>query len=354
VYELPFPIKESKFVLGHSKEISSTPQSLAAGGEVSKKGSFIHLGFDNGDELDFDSRNGDIHISSQDKFQKEVQYKGTSWQRTVLTSDKDTRITFTQDHLSSVEHNGAKDVFSNPTELQNGSEPSLPNKSTLSNELKQFGFPEIAHDLNDVEKREASALKKYANDLHSKPAIDALSQTMKERAALLDEASRVLPHESSSLSAAAENQLRVALSNLRGLYGAGMPETKPLALALQNHLKMENDPDNDEEISRLAFEARRGGLVKDVADNVNKSPYASVETLPQSQAITVRKSLITMHILSGDDGLKSFVSDVNKRLRYEDLVAPADDPGPFHHGAIILTEDGATRYGGSFKLVPRN
>ena len=354
VYELPFPIKESKFVLGHNKEISTTPQTLAAGGVVSKKDSFIHLDFANGDELDFDSKNGDIHISSRDRFQKEVQYKGTSWQRTVLTSDKDSRIIFTQDHLSSVEHNGAKDVFSNVSELHESSEPSLPDKASLSKELKQFGFPEIARELNDVDKREASALKKYANDLHSKAAIDALSQSMRERAALLNEASKILPHESSLLTAVAENQLRVALSNLRGLYGAGMPETRVLALALQDHLKNTADGDNEEEISRLGFEARRGGLLKDLVDNVNKSPYASAETLPQSQAIAVRKSLITMHILSGDEGLKSFVSDLNKRLKYEDLIAPADDPGPFHHGAIILTEDGATRYGGSFKLVRRD
>lgn len=353
IFELPFRLKENRSVIKHENEISNQAQRLAAGGQVSKFGSEIQLNLDNGDEVTFDSKNGDIQISSHDRFQKEVQYKGTSWQQTVLTSDKDTRITFTQNSLRSVEHDGIKDVFAPTGTLQNHSKPELPDRSRLNRELNDLGYSSLVRELNEVEKREALAIKKYGNDLHSKAAADVLSLTMKDRSTLLEQASSVLPQESSILNASAENQLRVALAGMREIYGAGTPETKTLALALQNHLKNEHDADNDEEISRLAFEARRGGLLKDIVDNVNKSPDATSQTLPQEQAIPVRKSLITMHILTGDDGLKSFVDDVNKRLRYEDLVAPADQPGPFHHGAIILTPDGATRYGGSFELVPK-
>lgn len=208
--------------------------------------------------------------------------------------------------------------------------------------------------LRELDKSQAAAQKAVDRNQADKTNIASLSKTMKDRAFLLELAASILPSQKSFLNAAAENQFRSALSKMREQFGAGSPESGDFANALGFYLKEHGDFDHQEEIDRLVFEHRRGGLMKDVLETIDKSgPHVTSQSMEPERAVGLRKSLITMHALSGDDGLKGFVDDVNRRLSYRDLIAPADQPGRFRHGAIILTPDGATRYGGSFELVPK-
>lgn len=116
----------------------------------------------------------------------------------------------------------------------------------------------------------------------------------------------------------------------------------------------EQDDQADQPTPHQKLEQRRSGLIKEVVDNIEKSPDATVQSLPKDQATAIRKDLVTVQILGGDKGLKEFVDDVNKQLHSQILIAPVDPPGPFHSGAIILTPDGYTRYGGGFRLEKKS
>ncbi|MFW1332020.1 hypothetical protein ACEV9E_25465, partial [Vibrio parahaemolyticus] len=91
------------------------------------------------------------------------------------------------------------------------------------------------------------------------------------------------------------------------------------AHALQSFLKANPDSDQEEEVERLGFELKRAGQIKDVIDNIAKSPNKSAMTMPAEQAQTIRRALISTHIAGGDEGLKAFVNDVNQRLDKQQL-----------------------------------
>ena len=347
--ELSFQIKPVKGYVAHG-DLSEATQKLAAGGQISKTGDKVEIDFSQDDHLAIDTSSGDVAIDSVNRYQKEVHYKGTAWQKTVLTSNNDTRITFGTDNIHSIEHGGLLESFPHVIPKSIGCEPRVPASEELLELFNDYGLKDLRKALRRVDRQEADANRLNEKNQADKPAIEALAKVMKDRGILLEKAAEALPDQEKKLTASAENQLRNALKNMREVYGAGTPETQPYAQALEGLLKATHDKEHDEEIERLGFEARRAGLMKSVIESIEKFPDADSQSMPVDRAQALRMSLISIHIAGGDPALKSFVEDINHRLKERELQAPKEEGGPFRHGAIILTPEGSTRYGGSFEI----
>jgi len=356
--DLSFKVSPVKNVVVHRGQLDDTVQPLSGGGQIRKDNDSVEVGFPNDDKVVVNTKTGEVNVDSQEKYQKDIHFEGTPWQRTIITSDNDTRITVGPENISSVEHNGVMEVFPRSYSIHLGSEPRMPASEELTRKLADKGRDDLSNELDRVDTEEQRAHQAFKP--HDSSSVSELSQSIKDRAAFLEKAAQALPAEAQTLNAAAENQLRIALKNMRDQFGAGTPETKDYAEALSDLLKRQGNGDQQQEIDRLSFEAKRGRLMGNVVDNIENSPNEAypptpgVEIMAQDRAIAVRKSLISVHISGGDNALKSFVNDVNQRLDSSVLVAPVGGGGPFHHGAIILTEEGATTYNGSFKLIPHD
>lgn len=350
-----FVVRTPKSVVIHQGgPIGPLKQELAVGGQISKNGDIFEINFPNDEKVAYDAKTGTVQVDSKDsRYQYEVHFKGTPWQRTIITSDHETRVEFGPKGIGSIERNGAMEIFPGAFSLRDGSEPPVPESQRLAKALKDHGRQDLVKLLNKVDHMEALAEKTFNDHPGEKNSIRILSDGIRERGLLFEKAAGALPGQAKDLKVAAENQLRIALRNMREQFGAGTPETKDCAHALQSFLKANPDSDQEEEVERLGFELKRAGQIKDVIDNIAKSPNKSAMTMPAEQAQTIRRALISTHIAGGDEGLKAFVNDVNQRLDKQQLVAPNETPGPFHHGGIIWTPEGSTRYGGSFELVPR-
>lgn len=350
--ELSYQIKPVKAFFAHG-DLSADAQRLAVGGSISKSGDKVEIDFSEDDHVEIDTSSGDVAIDSKNHYQKEVHYKGTAWQKTVLTSNNDTRISFGTDNIHSIEHNGTIETFPHVIPKSVGCEPRIPASEELKELFTDYGFKDLRKALKRIDRQEAEADQLFEQRHGDKTSVQAVSNAIKERGLLLGKAAEVLPDREKRLNASAENQLRTALSKMREQYGVGTPETKPFAEALEGLLKASHDKDHDEEIERLGFEARRAGLMKGVIDTIEKAPEADSQSLDLEKAQSLRMSLISIHIAGGDPALKSFVDDINQRLRQRALQAPKEEGGPFRHGAIILTPEGSTRYGGSFEIISK-
>lgn len=351
VYDTSFKVRPASALAVHKDDVGEHAQKLAGGGDIRKQGDKYEINLANSDKIKFDVRSGALEVDSFDKYQKEVHYKGSQWQETVLTSDHDTRITFGKDKIRSIESNGVLEVFPND-KTSSGKDPVRPASSELAAIFLQNGRRDLVRSLNIIDRKEEIALESLKETNGSQESVKALADSLKDRGILLEKAAALAPGKSESLYANAESQFRNALRNLREKFGAGTPETKASVEALQTFLKTHGERDQQEEVERLGFEARRAYLISNVIDNIEGARATSVEDMPQWRSNSVRSSLISMHIASGDNGLKTFVSDVNKRLQEQELIAPVYQGGFLRHGAILLTPEGPTRYNGSFDLRP--
>ncbi|MBX9722313.1 MAG: hypothetical protein K2X81_13010 [Candidatus Obscuribacterales bacterium] len=349
-YQLSNKISHPKGVVVHNDAPGENAQKLAAGGQIRQSGKKTELVFSGQDKVIIDTTGGAADILSNDAYQKEVRYKGSTWQQTVFSSENDRRITFGINGISSIENKGIMELFPGGIPSDNGSEPANISSTELTAIFSSHGRHDLSKALNKIDNAEGAAHSPFLNSNGAESSIVALSKALKDRAELVEKAAILEPSNASSFNVSAENQLRIALQNMREQFGAGTPESKEFAQALKVRLSGNQDKEQEEEIDRLAFEIRRAGLMETVIASIEKGLNGS-GTLAADETQAVRQALICMHILSGDEGLASFVKDTNLRTSNYDLQAPIAEGGPFHHGAIMMTPDGSTSYTGAFRLV---
>ncbi len=350
VYHLSNKISAPKGVIVHDAPAGENAQKLAAGGQIKKDGDKTILQFSSQDNVVIDTRGGAADIVSKDTYQKEVRYKGSPWQQTVFSSENDRRITVGVNGISSIENKGVMEIFPGGIPSDRGSEPANIPSDQLNAVFASHGRRDLSRALSKVDSAEGRAQNEFLNTKGTESSLKALSKAIKDRAELIEKAASLEPALSGSFNISAENQLRIALQNMREHFGAGTPESKVFAQTLKDRLDDNKDKEQEEEIDRLAFEIRRAGLMESVIASLEKGTNSS-GTLAPDGIQTVRQALICMHILGGEDGLASFVKDTNLRTSNYDLLAPVAEGGPFHHGAIMMTPDGATSYTGAFRLL---
>ena len=139
-FEVSYSVKPIKGIVVHSAELGEAAQKLAVGGQIRKTADRIELGFPNDDKIVVDRKTGNVDIDSEDKYQKEVHFEGTPWQRTIMTSDNNTRITVGPQSISSVERDGMMEVFPRSYSILLGPEPRCrPAKSWFASSLRRAG-----------------------------------------------------------------------------------------------------------------------------------------------------------------------------------------------------------------------
>ncbi len=347
VKEMSFKVKAPDKFLVHQQELSGSYQDLAVGGRIKLDGGKVKIELADDQKVEIDLASQDVKINSDANFQREIRFKGSDWQKTVLSSDRNTRIVFSKDSIDSIEQNGVMESFPKAIAISVGVEPRGPAYEELTQLFNQYGLSSLNQGLKKIERLESDARQNNGNK-------DISARAQLEMGLLLDRAALLFPDKHDKFSLCAENNLRHALEDVRALYGTGTPESRSYVEALKTHLEKTNDSEHKDEIDRLAFESKRAGLINTVIENIEKNPSANSQTMPVDSAYQLRMSLISMHIAGGDPALKSFIEDVNQRLRSVELVLPVQQSGPFRHGAILLTPEGATRYNGSFELIQKN
>jgi hypothetical protein len=349
--ELPFSVKPVKGVVVHGGEIGEAAQRLAVGGQIRKRGDRLEIAFPSEGSLSIGLKTGDVSIDSANKYQKEVHFEDSPWQRTILTSNDDTRITVGSLNISSIERNGVMEIFPRSYSKLVGAEPRIPASEELFRKFSDRGRQDLNAELSRIDRQEDSAEEAVIRNGSDKSTVSALSSAEKSRGLFLEKAARLLPDDAVKLDACAENELRTALHNMRAFFGAGTPESQNYAQALLDLLNEKDNAGQQEERDRLTFEAKRGRLMKSVVEDIEDAFGESHETVSRERATDIKNSLISIYIAGGDSGLKSFVDEINGRLESSVLIAPLGLDGPFRPGAIILTPEGPSRYNGSFDLV---
>lgn len=350
IREMTFSVSPVQNIVVHGGELGTAAQKLAVGGQIRKTGDLIQVAFPNDDKIAVNLKTGDVAVESYDRYQKEVHFQGTPWQKTILTSENDTRVTVGPQNISSIERGGMMEVFPRSYSRLVGAEPRLPASEELNRKLSEADRDDLREELGKIDRAESAARKATPGDAKD----ESLAEAIKQRGIFLEKTAQALPDDAVNLDACAENQLRTALKNMRDKFGSGTPEAKSFAEALLKLLASKDNSNQQDEVERLNFEIKRSNLLEKVIDYIKESPGETYQTMDRDRSQKIRASLISIHIAGGDNALKDFVADVNRRIESARLVAPVGEGGPFHHGAIILTPEGATSYNGSFNLVPRN
>lgn len=347
------PLRETTFkmpavsIVKTHAGLSEGEEALQGGGTIkrSRNGIDIQVSREQ-NPIHIDTIDGMASVDSADRMQKEVHFFGSPWEKTILTSDKGVRLSFSGNRLSSIQKDNIEDRFFSLSGKGKGESPSSPTDDELAYIFAAAKRADLARDLKHIEseQQEAAEFARYG-EIESSRLVSAKAAL--DRGVLLEQVAAVAPNKSTSFNAAAENEMRSALEIVRDKFGAGTPETKSYVDALNRHLNSYHSDEMKGEMERLSFESRRASLMTKSIANIDLINSAD---LNGRAAQELRAGLISMHIAGGDNGLSSFVEDVNKRLANKSLKAPNDVSGFARHGAIIWTPEGSTRYSGSFDL----